>query len=126
MLNLKNLFCKKKFKIQTFTYFIPAAKQFQKGYREKQFDQLFYEFINKGFEILDFKAQSLNGTESSGIWLIFIVRATNKSAEDFNINFPESFLESKGPKLSSEGEIELPKDDKSNSKVEGIYYIEDK
>ena len=124
MLNFLNLFKKKQYKIQSFTYFIPAPKQFQKGYREKQFDQLFYEFINKGFEVISFDTQSISTGELSGMWVIIIVRATNQEAEKFDLQFPDNFLEAKGPKMAPSGEIELTHDDK-NSKIDGIYYIED-
>lgn len=68
------------YKIQSFTYFIPAPKQFSQPYREKQFDKLFYEFINKGYQILDIKTEHCSNESGSGMWIFIIVRALNKDA----------------------------------------------
>ncbi len=68
------------YKIQTFTYYIPAPPQRNAGYREKQFDRLFYNFINQGYEIISFQTTPHNGVEQSGMWISCLVRATNKAA----------------------------------------------
>jgi hypothetical protein len=70
----------KSYKIQSFTYFIPAPKQFSQAYREKQFDKLFYDFINRGFKIIDIKTEQCSSPSGSGMWIIFIVQATNQEA----------------------------------------------
>jgi hypothetical protein len=80
-------FKQNQFKIQTFTYFIPAPKPRKTGYREKQFDKLFYEFINLGYKIIDFKTQQcVSGQEASGMWVIFILQAKNAQAEVLNLD----------------------------------------
>lgn len=81
---LQNLFIylgiKKPFKIQSFTYFIPAPKQFSQQYREKQFDRIFYDFINRGYEIIEIKTEICSREEGSGMWFICVVRAKNDQA----------------------------------------------
>lgn len=94
----------KDFKIQTFTYFIPAPPARTSGYREKQFDKFFYEFVNQGYEIIDFKTTTISGQNSSGMWLVFLVRATNELANKINLDFD----------IKPEAE---------NDAVEGLYYI---
>jgi hypothetical protein len=83
------IFKQNQFKIQTFTYFIPAPRPRKTGYREKQFDKLFYQFINLGYKILDFKTQQcMSGQDTSGIWVIFVLQAKNARAEKLDL---ESF-----------------------------------
>lgn len=113
MLNLIKSFFKpqKNYKIQSFTFFVPSPPPRSTGYREKQFDKLFYEFINRGYKILDFKTEASTGEKQSGMWLIFIVQAQNSEAEALNLN--EDLLETvkarKGVKES----------------FDGLYYIDD-
>jgi len=98
------------FKIQSFTFFIPAPPARTSGYREKQFDKIFYEFINKGYEILSFNTQASNSVNHSGMWIICIVRAKNKEAEKLNLNeyFHDQILNQNNP-----------------NEIEGLYYIKD-
>ena len=100
------------FKIQSFTFFIPAPPARSSGYREKQFDKLFYEFINRGYKILNFTTHSISGENNSGMWMIFIVQATNAEAEKLNLN--DEFVSNLQSKAQVKGEIE------------GLYYIDDK
>ena len=95
---------RKDFKIQTFTYFIPAPPARTSGYREKQFDKFFYEFINQGFEIIDFKTSTISGQNSSGMWIIFLVRPTTEAANVLNLDFDI-------------------KPQPENDAIEGLYYI---
>ena len=101
---------KKNYKIQSFTFYIPSPPSRTTGYREKQFDKLFYEFINKGYEILDFKTAPSSGEKQSGMWLIFIVRALNEKAELLNLDhyFHDNI-----------------KNSTSENEIDGLYYIED-
>jgi len=130
-------------KIQTFTYFIPAPKQGLKGYREKQFDRIFYDFVNKGYEVLDFKTQQCQDRHgTSGMWVIFTLRALTEEAnaldlDSYNIDEvdlvqpkDEEFLEATETievKARVNGkEIELPESgDEHKEDVEGLYYIKD-
>lgn len=101
------------YKVQSFTYFIPAPPMRASGYREKQFDKLFYEFINRGYRILSMSTQALSaGEKQSGMWIIFVVQATNEAAEKLNLE--EVF----------HGQLK----DKTQTKesVEGLYYIDDR
>lgn len=114
MLNLfTNLFgFKKNYKIQSFTFFIPSPPPRSTGYREKQFDKLFYEFINQGYTILNFTTQASTGEKYSGMWLVFIVQATNAKAEALKLD--EVLHDSlKGKSVVKDS-------------IEGFYYIDDK
>jgi hypothetical protein len=103
---------KKNYKIQSFTFFIPSPPARANGYREKQFDKLFYEFINKGYRILNFTTQASTGEKQSGMWIIFVLQALNKEAESLNLD--DIFLDSISSKTS-------PKEG-----IEGLYYIDDR
>ena len=101
---------KKDYKIQSFTFYVPAPPSRTTGYREKQFDKLFYEFINKGYKILDFKTTSISGEKQSGMWLVFIVRALNEKADSLNLDhFFHDSLKNSNPE----------------TEIDGLYYIED-
>ena len=73
------------YKTQSFTFYIPSPPPRKVGYREKEFDKLFYNFINSGYQILDFKTQTNTGQQHSGMWVIFIVRSTNSTAAQLNL-----------------------------------------
>ncbi|MFZ8933546.1 MAG: hypothetical protein ACO20H_05175 [Bacteriovoracaceae bacterium] len=79
-------FRKKQYKIQSFTYYIPAPNQGRVGYREKHFDRVFYEFINKGFEIISINTQSDSSSNRGGFWIICVVRAKNRKSEELNLS----------------------------------------
>ena len=66
--------------IQTFTYFIPASsKERKSGYREREFDQILYDFLKKGFEVISINTESHSPPSGqSGMWIICLVRPTNK------------------------------------------------
>ncbi len=98
------------FKMQSFTYFIPSPPARSTGYREKHFDKIFYEFINRGYEVKSLTTQASTGDKHSGMWVICLVQATCKEAELLNLNeiFSEQF---KAPSSSS-------------SEVEGLYYLD--
>lgn len=109
---LRLLGLKKNYKIQTFTFFIPGPPPRSTGYREKQFDKLFYDFINKGYEILSVNTQGATGEKQSGMWIIFTVRATNPEAEKLDLE--EIFHDSVKTKSTVKNSIE------------GLYYIDDR
>lgn len=78
------------YKVQSFTYYIPAPPERKSGYREKNFDSLFYKIINLGFEILEFKIVPQGQNDHSGFWVCFILRSKNKEASLENFNHIEN------------------------------------
>lgn len=109
LLGLKN-----NYKIQSFTYFIPSPPPRSSGYREKQFDKVFYEFINRGYRILNFSTQASNGEKHSGMWVILIVQATHAKAEALNLD-----------ELMNESLISKAQDS-GKAAIDGLYYIDDR
>ena len=103
---------KNNYKIQSFTYFVPSPPARTTGYREKQFDKLFYDFINKGYKIINFTTQASSGEKQSGMWIILLVQATNKHAEALKL---EDIL---NDSLQSKASV------KEN--IESLYYIDDR
>ena len=102
----------KDYKMQTFTFFIPSPPARSSGYREKHFDKLFYEFINRGYKVLNFTTQSsTTGEKHSGMWVLCLVQATNSEAEKLNLD--EIFMD----QLKGVNDIK--------SEVEGLYYLDD-
>jgi hypothetical protein len=92
------------FKIQSFTFYIPSPPPRTTGYREKQFDKLFYDFINKGFEVISINTESSVGTKQSGMWVLCLVRAKNEEASKLNLDDLASELET--------------------TPIDGLYYLE--
>jgi|GEM_PF-777238 len=83
---LRSLIGQKPRKIQTFTYYIPAPPDRKTGYREKQFDTLFYHFINKGYEVLSTHVVPNTSGSNSGFWFVCMARAKNKEAEKLDLD----------------------------------------
>ena len=102
---------KNNYKIQSFTFFIPSPPPRSSGYREKQFDKVFYEFINRGYRILNFTTQVSSGEKQSGMWIILLVQALNKEASCLNLD--ETFLDS------------IQTQSTTKEAIEGFYYIND-
>lgn len=105
-------FKKEKFKIQSFTYFIPAPPHRQSGYREKHFDRLLTGFLSHGFEVIDIKTQSLSNANTAGMWVLCLVRPTNKKAEAMNW---DNFQEQVARDTSSQA--------RQKNAIDGFYYI---
>lgn len=81
--NIFGRFSKNSYKaIKTFTYFIPAPPQRKAGYREKEYDQIFYNLLQKDFELLDFKNESVE----NGMWIICVLGATTEESAKFNLD----------------------------------------
>lgn len=112
MFNVLKIFKKEQFKIQSFTYFIPAPPHRQTGYREKHFDRLLSEFLSYGFEIIDFKTQSLASTSTAGMWVVCLVRPTNKEAEAMNWDNFQEKLANNDSKVA-----------RQKNSIDGFYYI---
>jgi hypothetical protein len=73
--------------IKTFTYFIPAPPNRKSGYREKEFDKIFFELLKKDFEILNFKTQSAQ----NGMWIICLLGATTEEAAILDLDIHQDF-----------------------------------
>jgi hypothetical protein len=103
----------KNYKMQTFTFYIPSPPARSTGYREKQFDKLFYEFINRGYKVINFTTQAASsGEKQSGMWIICLVQATNSAAEALNLD--DIFMD----QLKTKAQVK--------EEVEGLYYIDDR
>lgn len=112
---LNNLFSfdhfkKNPYKIQTFTYFIPAPPERPSGYREKNFDKIFSNFINQGFEVISIHTTPCNSQNQSGMWITCLLRAMTDHANALTAQ------------ASIEKELKLQ--DNNVEKIEGLYYIE--
>jgi hypothetical protein len=105
--SVRRLFFPKYYKIQSFTFYVPSPPPRKVGYREKEFDKIFYSFINNGYEILEFKTQTNSNQAHSGMWLIFIVRSTNSASSKLNL------------------EEEFGNYDYEEEPIEGLYQIDD-
>lgn len=99
-------------KIQSFTYYIPSPPDRKTGYREKQFDKVFYEFINRGYKILNVTTVPHSGANASGMWIIFTVKANSPQAQVLDLEF-DSFMDVTPNVHTDTGEIE------------GLYFIKD-
>ncbi len=103
---IKSFFRPTPYRLQTFTYYIPAPPQRKTGYREKEFDKTFYSFINQGYDILSMSTQSHHGPQGSGMWVIYTVRAKNAKADRLDLELgPASLPEYtedyfKGPEIT--------------------------
>ena len=105
--SFKRILFPNSYKIQSFTFYVPSPPPRKAGYREKEFDKIFYSFINKGYEIVDFKTQTNSAQAHSGMWLIFIVRSTNTESSKLNL------------------EEELEDYEYEQETIEGLYQIDD-
>lgn len=76
----------------TFTYFIPAPPVRQSGYREREFDKIFQEILNAGFEIEELRTESVQ-TPQSGIFILAVLKTKNKKVFnlDKNLDLHERF-----------------------------------
>lgn len=81
------MFRSRKEKIQTFTYFIPAPPLRKTGYRETEFDKIVSHLLSLDFEIIDLKTESVSTNQSSGIWIICLIRALTKKAAKLELDF---------------------------------------
>lgn len=75
-------------RVQSFTFYLPAPTQNRKGFREKQFDTLFKNFLNLGFKIIKYNITQLNRGDQAAIYLCFIVKAQTFEALRY---CPENF-----------------------------------
>lgn len=116
---------KKQFKIQTFTYYVPAPPARKTGYREKEFDKVFYDFVNKGFEILNVQTQAHTGVDNCGMWVIFTLRALTKEAQKLDLGDFVVADEDRGQNvvIKSDVGLELPELAEDDD-LDKLYYID--
>lgn len=112
--SVRELFFPKHYKIQSFTFYVPSPPIRKIGYREKEFDKIFYSFINRGFEIIDVKTQSNTGSSQSGMWIIIIVKSLKK--ESSSLNFVEEELSEYSLDQIEEMDQEV---------IDGLYHLDD-
>ncbi|MCK5882190.1 MAG: hypothetical protein KAG61_00765 [Bacteriovoracaceae bacterium] len=96
------IFFPEKFKVQTFTYYIPSPPKRAKGYREKEFDRVLFNLLNDGLELLSINTEK----DNYGMWVIATVRALRPNLV-----------------LNLEKDYSVGID--TNEEIEGIYYIQD-
>lgn len=92
------------YKVHSFTYYIPAPPKRKTGYREREFDQNFFQILNQGYDLVDLKTQSNPGIEQSGLWVVLIVRERRP-----------------GQKAPAFDEIQFDQEEQ----IEGLYQIND-
>lgn len=82
----------------SFTYFIPAPPQRNSGYREREFDKIMQGILNSGFEIEEFRTESVQ-LPQSGIFIVAILKSKSKKVLklDENLDIHESFKLSEEP-----------------------------
>jgi len=73
-------------KIQTFTYYIPAPPKRSSGYREKQFDNICFQLLNRGYKVLSITTTANTGVNGSGMWVLFLLESTNANSSINTIN----------------------------------------
>jgi hypothetical protein len=78
-------FGKKYHSLQTFTYYVTAPPTRSTGYREKEFDSLFYQFINQGYDIIEIKTIPHAGQKQEGFWIVCLVGALNENSAHLNL-----------------------------------------
>lgn len=126
----RKVWYKEEFKIQTFTYYIPAPPPRKSGYREKEFDKIFYEVVNKGFEILNVQTQSHTGANSCGMWVIFTLRATNQKAQELDLDELSSSVHEQVDQPDfpedSKRSLDLPEmaPEEEQQHLEQLYYLD--
>jgi hypothetical protein len=59
---------------QSFTFFIPTPPTRKQGYREKEFDKIFYNLVELGFHIEQVQTQA----NEQGMWVCLIMIPTKK------------------------------------------------
>lgn len=91
---IKSLFGTSYYGKKSFTYFLPAPPERNSGYQEKEFDQIFSYLDSIGYEVIDFKTQSIAYGENNhcaGIWIICILGITKENlvGKEINIDYLE-------------------------------------
>jgi hypothetical protein len=72
--------------IKSFTYYLPSPPARKHGYQEKEFDQVFSYLLTHGYELIEFKMQSIASNDQSGVWLCSILGVTDPELVDKEID----------------------------------------
>ena len=112
--------CHNKYKIQSFTFYIPSPPERKVGYREKQFDKIFYHFINRGYQIISTHVASNTNPSHSGMWFICVVRATTPEANNLDL---DTYFNDQVIVESTSKEASIESDNKATDAQEEISYV---
>ncbi len=112
--SIRELFFPSHYKIQSFTFYVPSPPMRKIGYREKEFDKIFYTFINRGFQIINFSTQANTNSKQSGMWIVVIVKSLKKQAASLN------FVEDELAEFSINQQEEIDQE-----VIDGLYHLND-
>lgn len=79
---------------QTFTYYLPAPPARKLGYREKHFDLLTHQLLNRGYEIINIQTVAHQTEAASGMWVLFTLKAITPQAAKLDLNLEDELLQS--------------------------------
>ena len=90
--SVNNFFFKKNkyFKTRSFTYYIPSPPDRKTGYQEKEFDHVFNQLMEQGFDRLEYKMQAAASDKSSGMWIMCILGAKTQTAAELPLEIEYS------------------------------------
>ncbi|MBI2519110.1 MAG: hypothetical protein HYV97_01775 [Bdellovibrio sp.] len=109
------------YKIQSFTFYLPSPPERKMGYREKQFDKVFYHFINRGYKIISTHVVPNNNPSHSGMWFICLVQATTAEADGLDL---ETYFNDQLELQVHSSESILDSDHKAIDTQKEILYVE--
>lgn len=67
--------------IKTFTYFLPAPPPRKSGFQEKELDQILFEILKTGHEIIEIQTQSVSlGEGHGGLYIFCLLGSTSIKA----------------------------------------------
>jgi hypothetical protein len=96
----------------TLTYYVPSPPRRSNGYQEKELDHYFFRQLQHGLRPVKIQMMSNPGSEQSGLWVMILVKGSQKQIQQIINHHPEeSFfisLEKKDHKKDSDDYDELP------------------
>ncbi|HAZ12513.1 MAG: hypothetical protein A2X86_19840 [Bdellovibrionales bacterium GWA2_49_15] len=112
--------CEGGYKIQSFTFYIPSPPERKVGYREKQFDKVFFHFINRGYKIISTHVVPNNNPSHSGMWFVCLVQATTAEANALDL---ETYFNDQLELQTTSTEAIIDSDNKAIDAQEEILYV---
>ncbi len=88
------LFRRKK-KLRSFTYFIPAPPSRKIGYREKELDTIINHILNNGFSIKKMQTTTISNEKMSGVWVFLLLLPLRADCNDSILDFEYSEIVNK-------------------------------